>query len=224
MSPPPERTRDGTLTNSGTIRREFGKGPRWNRLEHGERRRQILDVARRLFSERSYADVSTEQIAEAAGIRRGLLHHYFGSKRDLFVEVVRDLLDRAAVPFDHDAIGTMEEVVERNVERWLDFVERNSAMWFAVSGAEGFGRDPELERLVAATRDATVERIIQVLRLDGATDELRAVLRSYGGLAELATREWLVHKSLSRAQTTALLSTALLALVREVVPAVEGVQ
>jgi AcrR family transcriptional regulator len=190
--------------------------PRWRRLEHDERRAQILAVARELFSERSYADVPTAEIATAAGIRRGLLHHYFGSKRELFLEVVRDILAQATMPFDDD------HTLAANVERCLDFVEQNTATWFAVLGAEGFGHDREIEALVARARDATVERIIAVLGIAKPTDELRAVLRAFGGVAEVTTREWLQRRTISRAQAAALLTSTLLALVREVVPAVES--
>lgn len=190
--------------------------PRWRRLEHDERRQQILDVARRLFSERSFADVSSEEIAAAAGVRRGLLHHYFGSKRDLFLVVVKDLLARAAIPVaDEHAIGP-------NIERWLDFVEDNSGTWFAVLGAEGFGRDKEIEALVTKARDATVERIIDALGVTNPTDQLRAVLRAFGGFAEVTTREWLQRNTITKQQAAVLLTTALTSLVRDVVPAVEG--
>ena len=53
-----------------------------------ERGRQILAGARRLFGERPYAEVSTTEIARAADIARGLINHYFGTKRDLYLEVV----------------------------------------------------------------------------------------------------------------------------------------
>jgi ATP-binding cassette subfamily B protein len=61
------------------------------RLDPDERRRQILDCASRLFSERHYGSVSLDRVAEAAGITRGLLHHYFGTKRELYLAVVADL-------------------------------------------------------------------------------------------------------------------------------------
>ena len=43
--------------------------PRWRRLDHDERRQQILACASRLFSERTYAAVSTTDIAKEAGRR-----------------------------------------------------------------------------------------------------------------------------------------------------------
>ena len=72
--------------------------PRWTRLEHDERRGQILAAAATLFAERHYASVSTKDIADAAGVARGLLHHYFGSKRDLYLEVAREMLRVPELP------------------------------------------------------------------------------------------------------------------------------
>src|SRR6266487_1444027 len=66
-------------------------------LQADDRRQQILTVAARQFAERNYDAVSMEEVAKEAGIARGLLHHYFGAKRELYLEVVRAML---AVPDD----------------------------------------------------------------------------------------------------------------------------
>ena len=62
------------------------------RSDADERRRRILSVARRLFSERGFSDVSTIEIASEAGVARGLINHYYGTKRELYVEVVREMV------------------------------------------------------------------------------------------------------------------------------------
>src|SRR5881227_4279375 len=94
--------------------------PRWQRLEHDERRRQILACARRLFSERNYASVSTSEIAKQAGVARGLLHHYFGTKRDLYLEVVRSLMRMPSNPVPLQAPGRgIEAIIDESVDRWL---------------------------------------------------------------------------------------------------------
>ena len=73
---------------------------RRRRLSPDQRREQILVAAERLFAERPYVDVSTTELAAAAGVARGLLNHYFGDKRALYLEVVR----RAAL------LPTLEDV------------------------------------------------------------------------------------------------------------------
>ena len=60
------------------------------RMDGYERREQIITCAMRLF-EKGYSEVSIGDIADAAGIARPLIHHYFGTKRDLYLEVVRRL-------------------------------------------------------------------------------------------------------------------------------------
>src|SRR3954451_19088002 len=60
-------------------------GPAYSRLHTDERRRQLLEAGARVFTEHSYDDASMADVARAAGISKGLLYHYFPSKRDLFV-------------------------------------------------------------------------------------------------------------------------------------------
>lgn len=49
----------------------------------------LIDVARKLFSERGYANVGTEEIVQAAGVTRGALYHQFrGGKEELFRAIV----------------------------------------------------------------------------------------------------------------------------------------
>ncbi len=54
-------------------------------------RSALIAAARRLFGERGYADVGTEELAHAAGVTRGALYHQFADKRELFRAVVEDL-------------------------------------------------------------------------------------------------------------------------------------
>ena len=65
---------------------------KYSRLDPAARRDQILDAANALFAERAYDEVSVEDIANAAGVTRGLVHHYFGGRKDVYV----GLLERIA--------------------------------------------------------------------------------------------------------------------------------
>ncbi|SDE53032.1 TetR/AcrR family transcriptional regulator [Rhodococcus tukisamuensis] len=59
------------------------------RLDPAARRAQIIECAAKIFEERPYSDVSTTEIAAAAEVGRPLVNHYFGNKRELYLEVVR---------------------------------------------------------------------------------------------------------------------------------------
>ncbi len=55
-----------------------------------EAQAKILAAAKALFAEKGFAAVSLVEIAERAGCTKGLVHHYFGSKRELWREVIED--------------------------------------------------------------------------------------------------------------------------------------
>ncbi len=200
--------------------------PRWQRLDHDERRRQILQCARRLFSERPYSSVSTTELAREAGVARGLLHHYFGSKRDLYLAVVRSIIRMPANPVPLQAPGRgIEVVIDESVERWLAMLEHNRGTWLALIGGRGLGRDPELEEILEDAREQAADRLIEALQTYEAArapQELRAAIRAYSGFAEAASIEWLERGRLTREQIHTLLVQGFLSIVRDVVPAVQA--
>jgi AcrR family transcriptional regulator len=197
---------------------------RWQRLEHDQRREQILACARKLFSERTYASVSTTDIAAEAGVARGLLHHYFGTKRDLYLEVMRTLMRTPSSPVPLPADGeNLEAIIAGSVERWLTMLERNRGTWLAAIGAQGLGRDPEVEGIMEQARENAADRLIEAVQgrpAARAPKELRAAMRAYSGFAEAASVQWLEHRRLTREQIHRLLVQGFLSIVRDVVPAV----
>ncbi len=74
---------------------EAGEGP-----VRGARRglveAQIMEEATRLFADRGFAGTSLQDIAEATGLTRPALYHYFGSKDDLLFRLVSELAEGPA--------------------------------------------------------------------------------------------------------------------------------
>ena len=200
--------------------------PRWQRLEHDERRRQILLVARRLFSEESYDAVSTSEIAQAAGVARGLLHHYFGTKRELYLEVVRTLMRMPSNPVPPERAGLgLQAVIDASVDRWLEMLAANRGTWLAAIGARGLGRDSEVEAILEQAREQAADRLVDAVCQDRGIAEappaLRAAVRAYGGFAEAASVQWLERERLTREQLRALLVDGFLAITGPVLRAVQ---
>lgn len=188
--------------------------PRRRRLEPDERREQILGCAMRLFGEQPYAEVSTTELARQAGVARGLINHYFGTKRDLYLEVVRRLVTIPRFAVDQLPDGPLETRVAAAIDWFLDGVSRNSNAWLKATG----GWDPDVDLILAAADETAADRVLEATGLAADAVELRAMIRSYGGLAKSACREWLLREDLTREQVRLLLSTTLLALIREAAP------
>src|SRR5579871_3685522 len=70
------------------------------RLLVDERRAQLIALGIQVFGERPYDDVSIEDLARAAHISKGLLYHYFPTKRDFYVAAIgqatKDLLAKTS--------------------------------------------------------------------------------------------------------------------------------
>lgn len=182
------------------------------RLDHDERRRQILDAARRLTLERPFAELSMQEVADAAGVARGLLHHYFGSKRDLYLAVVRDLVELPTLP--------VQEAWEASVDAWMDLMAANREVYLAAMGTGGPGRDREIDAILDEVKEVVAERALEANGLDVAslTPHERALARGYGGFAAEVTQEWLDRKRLSRDEARRLLVEALPVLLERLRP------
>jgi AcrR family transcriptional regulator len=193
--------------------------PRWRRLEPDERRQQILAHAVRLFGERPYAQVSTTDIAGAAGVARGLINHYFGTKRDLYLEVVRSMVTIPPVVLDRLPPGSPAERVEASITWFLDVVSRHGRSWLAAMEA---GNDQEVARIRAEADDATADLMLHAFgfgEVRAHRDELRVMLRAWNALAKATAREWLAG-ALTRDDVHRMLTDSLHTLVYETFPAV----
>lgn len=197
--------------------------PRWRRLEPDQRREQILSCAIKLFGERPYSAVSTTELAREAGVARGLINHYFGTKRDLYLEVVRQMVTFPERAIEHLPKGSLPERVDGAVSWFLDMVSLHPKTWLAAIGAEGVGDDPEVERILAEADDTAAERVLEAVELADVVahgEELRAMIRTYGALVKAAAREWLVRGTMSRAHVQLLLTNTLLSILRDTFPKV----
>jgi AcrR family transcriptional regulator len=191
--------------------------PRYQRLERDARREQILAAARRLYAEQGAAAVSTSAVAREAGVTRGLLHHHFGTKRDLELEVIRSMLRWPAGPEPADGPGSTQERLAEATDRWLAMLERHREPWLL---AQGMGSDPEVHAILEQSRASHVQRLAEALSPGDERPELLAALRAYSGFAEAASLEWLVRDRLTRRQLRTLLLDGLDNLVTAVLPAV----
>src|SRR3954454_25224360 len=101
-------------------------GPAYSRLGVDERRRQLLEAGERVFTERSYDDVSMADIARTAGISKGLLYHYFPSKRDLFVATLEAAAAELRELTQPDPSLPIGEQLVAAVDAYLGWIEQHA--------------------------------------------------------------------------------------------------
>ncbi|RJQ77819.1 TetR/AcrR family transcriptional regulator [Pseudonocardiaceae bacterium YIM PH 21723] len=192
--------------------------PRWRRLEPDARREQIFTCARRLFRERPYSAVSTADIAQAAGVARGLVNHYFGTKRNLYLQVIKRMMFIPEEWAETLPDGPVEVRVQIGLTQFLDRISRHSKAWLSMSGAAGVGHDPDVEEILAEADQTGASRIMEMIGADKDNPQARAMILAFVGLTKAAGREWLAKESLTREQVQLLLEQSLLTIVRTVLP------
>lgn len=181
-------------------RRLYGVESTRTRLAPDTRRAEILAVAREAFARGDYAGVSMADIAEGAGVTPGLVNHYLGPKRELYLTLLRDVADRIPemIRTDRGDLSPRERI-ELNTRDFLDSVERDREDWALLFGAQA-PRDPEVVEIVDSARERIVERM--ALNMTGGPDpssRLRLALRMFQGAAEAGAVE-LLRSRVERAQ------------------------
>ncbi|MFI7139641.1 TetR/AcrR family transcriptional regulator [Streptomyces massasporeus] len=186
------------------------------RLSTEERREQLLSVGARLFSESPYDDVWIEQVAEIAGVSRGLLYHYFPTKRDFFAAVVERESERmlrmtAAVP----GVPVREQLAA-GLETFLEYVQAHAHGYRAFHRADAAG-DRAVRRVYQRALAAQERQILAALVADPEfgpafedRPEVRLAVRGWLAFTTAVCLEWLCGAELGRGQVRELCTRALL--------------
>lgn len=187
------------------------------RLDNEARRAQLLALARQVFTARSYDEVAIDDLAREAGISKGLLYHYFPTKRDLYVTVLRQIADElvARVTATSDALPPVERV-RAGLDAYLGFVAGHSRAFVALLRG-GIGSDPEVAGVVEATREAFFRRFLDDSPFEamlGASPVLRLAIRGWIGFVEATSLEWAEAPAVPQAELRELLVAVLVEALR----------
>jgi AcrR family transcriptional regulator len=161
------------------------------RLSREARREQLVAIGARLVAERSFEEVSVEDVAAAASISRGLLFHYFPTKLDFQVAVAEraaaELLEATDAPAD---LAPAERLL-RGVETFVDHVgSRPDAYVSLVRGAAS--GEPALRDVSARTRAVLVDRVLEGLELvDDPPPAVLLIVRGWVAASEEMVVTWL---------------------------------
>jgi AcrR family transcriptional regulator len=117
-----------------------GRDARRTQAERSEATRgALIAAARRLFTERGYEDVGTEEIVRAAGVTRGALYHHFGGKAELLEAVYERLeaesTERVARIVLGSELHSPLEAMRAGIESFLDECGRPELQQIALRDA-----------------------------------------------------------------------------------------
>jgi AcrR family transcriptional regulator len=204
------------------------------RLDVDERRSQLVELGLAHFGERAYDDVSIDAIADAAGISKGLLYHYFPTKRAYYAATVKEAASQLIASTDTDDTAPPLERLHAGLDAYLGYVKAH-AKAYATLMRSGVGVDPEIARIVDETRARFIDRLtsgfaqgtmpgadVQPGRASEsllASPIVRLALRGWVGFAEAASLGWVEAIAAgapapAQSEVRDLLATALMDIVR----------
>jgi AcrR family transcriptional regulator len=162
------------------------------RSPSGEKAQRIVEAMRRSVAQRGTAGSTFERVSREAGVSRGLLHYYFGTKEQLLVEAVRhdcqlrmERLERqlAGAQTADDFIALMAQQLQEMVHEEPDFV----TLLFELFTLSRRNEDIAVEyaNLMRAMREQvagmlTVAQEDGVLRLHAEAEAVADILFSLG--------------------------------------------
>ena len=154
-----------------------------------ERRRQLLEVARKVFGRRGYHTVTMDSVAKEAGVTKPILYDHFPSMRELYLALLEadlaNLQKRLAEGLENSR-GNRERI-RASFQTYFDFVDEH-AEGFRLLMQEAVGGDRHFQELVHRFRSEVLDRVTEVLIRESKgnldRDEAQDVALGLIGMAE----------------------------------------
>jgi AcrR family transcriptional regulator len=132
----------------------------------GDKAQRIVDAMRDSVARRGAAGSTFEHVAREAGVSRGLLHYYFGTKERLLVEVVRRDTELRVDRLDERLAGakTVDGVLDALVASLTDMIENEPGFFLLLFELFSAGRrNPDIQREVGQLFEKTRSHVAEVL-------------------------------------------------------------
>lgn len=168
---------------ASTRGRRTGGAARGRRAGGADTRGEILAAARSSFAEAGFAGTSIRKVAASAGVDPALVHHYFGTKDDLFLAALEFPADPRVVMADVVAAGDPGTLGVRLVEAVLGVWDRPDAQLPLLAVVRsGLSGEPGRSVLESALRRLIFGALGRILGLEDADRRLSLVASQMVGL------------------------------------------
>jgi AcrR family transcriptional regulator len=141
----------------------------------GEKAQRIVAAMRDSVARRGAAASTFEQVASEAGVSRGLLHYYFGTKERLLVEVVRRDAEIRVNRLDEPLANakTVDDVLEVLVSSLTDMVDNDPGFFLLLFELFSAGRrNPDIQRELGQLFGRTRTHVAEILKAKEREDVL----------------------------------------------------
>lgn len=188
------------------------------RLPPETRRDQLLKIGAQLLAERHLDEVQITEIADRAGVSRGLLYHYFPNKQDFAIAVARTACAEVFA-VDPDPELPVADRARLVLEAYVGFAEANRDAYRAMHTS--LVADPRVRELRAADLAGHEQRVLGAFGVAEPSPMLRAAVRGWLAFVIAVILDWLAGgEAMPREDVVELCTRALIDLVgRQVVSA-----
>jgi AcrR family transcriptional regulator len=131
----------------------------------GEKASRIVEAMRSSVAARGISGSTFEHVAREAGVSRGLLHYYFGTKERLLVEVVRRDAEHRIARLDAPlgAAKSGDEILRILVADLQDSIQNEPGFWVLLFDVFTAGRrNPEIQREIADLFNRTRDHVVEI--------------------------------------------------------------
>lgn len=171
------------------------------RLGPDQRRAQLLRVGLQLVTSEPLESVTAPAVAEAAGVSKGLVFHYFPTQRELQAAIARAAADQLIGLFARaDPDLSQPERFASALDAFIDFVEQQPASYLAIARVSG--ADELLNAVFEDFRDAVVDLIALGFGRAAPTPRERLLLRGWVAMVEELILQWVATRAISRRELT----------------------
>lgn len=153
------------------------------RLGRSERREQIIAAAAEVFRGRPVADVTFEEIADAAGVSRALVYNYFGDRNGLveavYLRHVHALRTRVTTALTTE--GGLRPATTQVVRAHLEFARDDPVAYRYAAGETAFGQLPRLD----------AQRVAEVAEVYGGGPDAELLAKGFVMSVRAMVLHWL---------------------------------
>jgi AcrR family transcriptional regulator len=175
---------------------------RYRRLKPQQRREQLLDTAAAMFAEKPYEDVLVEDIAARAGVSRATMYHYFPSKRDLYVAILKRARGRFLARLDPDPQLPLAEQLAAGLRAYIQSLVDHPFEVVAINRG-ALSDDPEIQAIIAEELSVVGQRLIDHLVADGyRRDVTEIAVAGWLAFVRAACVKWIQSQNISRTDLT----------------------